>query len=75
MNILPKITIGEIQNMQIEEQLDALSSIWDQIALKNPAIEVSQDDKQLLDERFANEQNSTGTSWTELKKRILNSKK
>ncbi|MGJ4788490.1 hypothetical protein [Leptospira koniambonensis] len=75
MNILPKITIGEIQSMQIEEQIDALSTIWDQIALKNPAIHVSKEDKQLLDERFASEQNAVGTSWTELKNRILHSKK
>ncbi|TGK05643.1 hypothetical protein EHQ53_17670 [Leptospira langatensis] len=74
MNLLPKITIGELQGMEIEEQIDALSAIWDQIALKNPAIQLSKEEQQLLDKRFMDEQNMPGKSWADLKKQILKSK-
>lgn len=61
--------------MRIDEQLDALSSIWDQIALKNAAIIVSGDEQRLLEERFSKENNSSGKSWEALKKQVLNDQK
>ncbi len=75
VNIVPKTTIAELQSMEIEDQIDALATIWDQIALKNPAFQVSSADKQLLDQRFAEEENAIGISWINLKKKFLNNKK
>ncbi|EMJ95127.1 hypothetical protein [Leptospira alstonii] len=75
MNIIPKTTIAEIQNMQLNEQIEALSSIWDQIAFKNLGFDVSKEDKRLLDERVLHEEDVPGKPWEDLKKSLLKKQK
>ncbi len=75
MDIISNTTIAEIQNMQLNEQIEALSSIWDQIAFKNPGFDVSKEDKRLLDERVLREEDIPSKPWENLKKSLLKKQK
>nr|WP_284149128.1 hypothetical protein [Leptospira weilii] len=61
--------------MQLNEQIEALSSIWDQIAFKNPGFDVSKEDKRLLDERVLREEDIPSKPWENLKKSFLKKQK
>jgi len=70
MPVSPNSTLAEIATLPIDEQLDALSTIWDTIAGKEP-VTLPDDVKDLLERRLANDAGQPGIPWRELKAQLL----
>lgn len=75
MGINSKMTIADIQKMDLLDQIETLGTIWDSIVETNQAIPLSSEEKELLDKRFETESSTQGINWETFKKNIqINSK-
>ncbi|TGN07226.1 hypothetical protein [Leptospira ilyithenensis] len=57
--------------MDLNDQIEALASIWDHIAESNPALPLSQEDMDLLDHRFDSEKHIDGAHWNSIKNKLF----
>ena len=71
MLISPNSTIAEIKALPADEQLDALASIWDTIAVEDKGLAISKEEQDLLEHRLAQDQDKPGVDWETLKTKIL----
>ena len=64
----------DILKMSVPERIIMVEAIWDSIAENDNQVELSEDNKQLLDDRLdAHKKNpNDGSSWDEVKARIKN---
>ncbi|MCW3807166.1 addiction module protein [Plebeiibacterium marinum] len=62
----------DILKLSVSERILMVEAIWDSIADNSKNIEVSEETKQLLDDRLKehNESKEEGASWIDVKKRI-----
>lgn len=75
MSIDAKLTIADIQKMDLLDQIETLGTIWDSIVETNQPIPLSNEEKELLDKRFNGESSIQGINWKTLKKNLqINSK-
>lgn len=58
----------------MDEQLSALDAIWDDISSAVPDLPLSTADRQLLDERLAQEAEAPTIEWSVLRQSILNAR-
>ena len=70
MPVSQNSTLAEIATLPIDEQLDALSTIWDTIAAKE-AVPLPDDVKDLLERRLAEDADKPGVPWRDLKAQLL----
>ena len=61
------LTIGQIKGLDIDAQLDAMSSIWASIVEKEGDLQVSDAEKRILDAALDNFDPAKTRSWTDLK--------
>jgi putative addiction module component (TIGR02574 family) len=69
---MSKFSAVDVLELPVKERLKLVEDIWDTIADSPEALELTPDDRQLLDERLkAREQNpSAGSPWEEVYARI-----
>ncbi|EOQ88766.1 hypothetical protein LEP1GSC202_1272 [Leptospira yanagawae serovar Saopaulo str. Sao Paulo = ATCC 700523] len=70
MSIDTKLTIADIQKMNLSDQIETLGTIWDSIVETNQPIPLSSNEKKLLDVRFEAESSTKGINWKTFKKNI-----
>ena len=70
MPISPSSTLAEIAALPIDQQLDALSTIWDAVATKE-LVDLPDDVRDLLQRRLAEDSDTPGIPWKDLKARLL----
>jgi putative addiction module component (TIGR02574 family) len=68
-----KITASDTLSLSIPERILLVEEIWDSIAAKAEMIEITDEEKKLIDQRLqAYYQNPDGTSpWEDVYKRII----
>ena len=71
---MKKITVTDTLDLSISERIQLVEDIWDTIALETDAIELTEDEKKIIDERLdAYHKNPTlGSPWDDVYKRIAN---
>jgi len=70
---LKKITATDTIELSIPERIQLVEDIWDTIATEAEAIELTEDEKRIIDERLeAYHRNpNLGSPWEDVYKRIL----
>ncbi len=73
---MKKIMATDTLDLSIPERIQLVEDIWDTIALEADSIELTKDDKRIIDERLdAYHQNpDMGSPWEDVLKRIMNTK-
>ena len=68
-----KITATDILNLSIPERIQLVEDIWDTIAAKAGAVELTEDEKKIIDERLKayNNNPDLGSPWDEVYRRIV----
>ncbi|MEW6408776.1 MAG: addiction module protein [Nitrospirota bacterium] len=71
---MKKITATDTIALSIPERIQLVEDIWDTIATEAEAIELTEDEKRIIDERLeAYHRNpDLGSPWEDVYKRILN---
>ena len=69
-----KSALAETMDLPVSERIRFVTEIWDSIADNPDAIEISEETLELLRKRLSEHKSSTdtGSSWKEVKERILN---
>jgi putative addiction module component (TIGR02574 family) len=64
--------LQDILNLSVSERILIVEAIWDSIPESEESLELSDETKQLLDDRLANHMDNPneGSSWEEVKSRI-----
>ncbi len=70
---MKKITATDTIELSIPERIQLVEDIWDTIATETEAIELTEDEKKIIDERLeAYHRNpDLGSPWEDVYKRIL----
>ena len=70
------ISTADIEQLSVAERIQLVEDIWDTIAANPDALEVSEELGEELDRRVDNyhQSPSSGSSWQDVKKRILSQK-
>lgn len=70
-----KITATDTLNLSIPERIQLVEDIWDRIAAEADSVELSEDEKKIIDERLeAHHRNpELGSPWGGVLKRIVDS--
>lgn len=70
---MKKITATDTIELSIPERIQLVEDIWDTIAIEAEAIELTEDEKRIIDERLeAYHRNpDLGSPWDDVYKRIL----
>jgi len=73
---MKKITATDALDLSIPERIQLVEDIWDSIAAEADAVELSEDEKKIIDDRLkAYHQNpGTGSPWEDVYKRIAGKK-
>ncbi|HDZ00459.1 MAG TPA: antitoxin [Nitrospirae bacterium] len=73
---MKKIMATDTLDLSIPERIQLVEDIWDTIALEADSIELTKDDKRIIDERLdAYHRNpDMGSPWEDVLKRIMNTK-
>jgi putative addiction module component (TIGR02574 family) len=73
---MKKIKATDTLNLSIPERIQLVEDIWDTIAAEADSIELTEDEKKIIDERLeAYHQNpDLGSPWEDVLKRIMNTK-
>ena len=68
-----KITATDTLNLSIPERIQLVEDIWDTIAAKTGAVELTEDEKKIIDERLKAYHNNPnlGSPWDEVYRRIV----
>lgn len=71
---MKKITATETLELSIPERIQLVEDIWDTIAAETYAIELTEDDKRIIDERLEafHRNPDLGSPWDDVYKRIVN---
>jgi len=69
---MKKITAADALNLSIPERIQLVEDIWDTIALQAESVELTEEEKKIIDERLeAYHQNpGVGSPWKDVLKRI-----
>ena len=64
--------IVDMNELSIAERIELVEDLWDSIAEKPEAVVLSEEQKQILDERIKEyqEDSNPGSTWNEVTKRI-----
>ncbi len=70
------ITVADTLELSISERIQLVEDIWDTIATEVQAIELTEDEKRIIDERLKayHKNPAIGSPWEEVYKRIVNRK-
>ena len=73
---MKKITVTDTLELSIPERIQLVEDIWDTISEQTESIELSEQEKKIIDERLdAYHQNpGSGSPWADVYKRITGSK-
>ncbi len=73
---MKKITAVDTLELSISERIQLVEDVWDTIVAKAEAIELTEDEKKVVDERLeAYHRNpDSGSPWEDVYKRIVNKK-
>jgi len=74
MGISQDSTIAEIKALPVDQQLEALATIWDDIASQEKA-SLTKEERDILDFRLSQDHDKPGIDWEILKSTILASLK
>jgi putative addiction module component (TIGR02574 family) len=68
-----KITVVDTLNLSIPERIQLVEDIWDTIAMQAESLELTEDEKKIIDERLESYHNNPdlGSPWNEVYKRIV----
>lgn len=68
-----KITAADTLNLSIAERIQLVEDIWDTIASQAEQIELTEEEKKLIDERLAafHRNPESGSPWQDVYKRIV----
>ncbi|MEK6580766.1 MAG: addiction module protein [Nitrospirota bacterium] len=71
---MKKITATETLELSIPERIQLVEDIWDTIAAETYAIELTEDEKRIIDERLEafHRNPDLGSPWDDVYKRIVN---
>ena len=71
---MKRITVSDTLPLSIPERIQLVSDIWDTIAVQTESLELTEDEKRIIDERLeAYHQNpELGSPWEDVFKRITN---
>lgn len=71
------ISASDALSLSLPERIQLVEDIWDTIAMEADALELTDNEKQLIDERLeAYHQNpGAGSPWEEVRQRILSRRK
>jgi putative addiction module component (TIGR02574 family) len=74
---MSKFSAADVLQLPVSERLQLVEDIWDSIAEVPDALELSEDDKRLIDERLEARRLSpgAGSPWAEVYARITTQKK
>ena len=70
---MKKITATDSLTLSIPERIQLVEDIWDTIATEAEAVELTEDEKRLIDERLEayHKNPDSGTPWEDVYKRML----
>jgi putative addiction module component (TIGR02574 family) len=71
---MKKITASDTIQLSIPERIQLVEDIWDSIAAEMEMIELTEDEKKIIDDRLEAYHNNPGigSPWRDVYKRILN---
>jgi putative addiction module component (TIGR02574 family) len=66
--------ISDILRLSVAERIQLVEDIWDSIAVEPDALTLSEEQREELDRRLADQEANPGVgrSWSEVKTRLLN---
>ena len=69
---MKKITVSDTLTLSIPERIQLVEDIWDSIALEADAVELTEQQKRIIDERLKayHENPEAGSPWEEVYNRI-----
>ncbi len=73
---MKNITVTDTLGLSISKRIQLVEDIWDTIAAQTESVELSEEDKQLIDNRLQayHENPDLGSPWEEVYNRILSKK-
>ncbi|MBI2908128.1 MAG: addiction module protein [Chloroflexi bacterium] len=73
---MKKITATDTIELSISERIQLVEDIWDTIASEVEAIELTEDEKRIIDERLAayHKSSDLGSPWEDVYKRLVSTK-
>lgn len=73
---MKKIAATDVLDLSIPERIQLVEDIWDTIAANAEAVDLSDDDKQIIDQRLDayHKDPDIGSPWNEVLKRATNIK-
>jgi putative addiction module component (TIGR02574 family) len=74
---MSKLSAADVIQLEISERLRLVEEIWNSIAEVPQAVELTEEDKRLLEERLSAREHDAdaGSPWEEVYKRIISRKK
>lgn len=71
---MKKPTVTDILNLSIPERIQLVEDIWDTIAVEVDSVELTEEEKKIIDERLEvyHQNAGLGSPWDEVFKRIVN---
>lgn len=72
MSRLEDLTLSQIKDLSPAERLDAINAIWDSMARDQPAVDLSDDERALLDAaaRDVEERPESAVEWGAFRERL-----
>ena len=73
---MKNIKVTDTLKLSIPERIQLVEDIWDTIASETESIELTENEKKIIDERLEayNKNPDAGSSWEEVYKRIVSKK-
>ena len=74
---MKRISVADVLELSISERLKLVEDIWDSIADVPESLELTEEDKRLIDERLESYRRdpNVGSPWEEVYARIISKKK
>mgnify|MGYP003618054222 FL=1 len=71
-----KITAADTLSLSIPERIQLVEDIWDTISEQAESVQLSDDEKRIIDERLAryHQNPELGSPWNDVYKRIVNAR-
>lgn len=75
-NIEKNLTAVDALTLSIPERIQLVEDIWDTIAIETDSVELTEDDKKIIDERLRayHKNPALGSPWEDVYKRITSTK-
>ena len=69
---MKRITASDVIELSVAERIELVEDLWDTIAQVPESVELTEDQKRILDERLDayHKEPNTGSPWEDVKKRI-----